>query len=150
MARPIASLKPEGIEPALAYLRRTVTRDATAFRGKPAAAREALASLETQLAKAHRDDKPEVFRAWVAAHLTDEGRVRMLNAVRRRRADAKSSKAKYRSISLPVQASRELDALARKTGLPVTKLLAAFAAIGNVDEKLRGQLVKLAVATSLK
>jgi len=73
----------------------------------------------------------------------------MLNAVRRKRADANKHEATYRSLRLPIQVAKDLEALAKKTdGIPVTKLLAAFAAVGSADEKLRKQLFRLAVASN--
>jgi hypothetical protein len=50
---------------------------------------------------------------------------------------------------VPERTLKELELLAGKTGLPLTKLLAALAAIGNVDEPLQKRLVKLAVAMNL-
>lgn len=150
MVRTVATPKPEAIEPSLLYLRRALARDADVFRHKPAIVRRELAELEDLLARTPADARPLVLKDWVAQRLTDAGRVRMVNALRRRRADAKATKRLRRTLTLPAATIDELEALAKQAGLPVTKLLAAFAAIGRVDTALRAQLVKLAVAVSLQ
>jgi hypothetical protein len=48
---------------------------------------------------------------------------------------------------LPIQTAKDLEALAKQAGgMPVTKLLAAFAAMGSADTKLREKLFRLAIA----
>ena len=85
------------------------------------------------------------------ANLTEDGRIKMLSAVRQGRVSAKRRKATHRSLRLPIQTAKELESLAKQAGrMPVTKLLAAFAAIGSVDEKLRKQLSRLAIALNMK
>jgi hypothetical protein len=149
MARTIATPTTEAIEPSLQYLRRAFARGGDVFRHKPAVVRSELAELEEALSRAHADAKPLVLKDWISLRLTDAGRVRMVNALRRRRADAKVTKRARRTLTLPAATIEELDALAGQVGLPVTKMLAAFAAIGRVDAKLREQMVMLSVATTL-
>lgn len=145
MARPIATLKLEGIEPALLYLKRALERPGESFSQKSAAARQSLTELEATMA-AKPEIKALLFKDWVVANLTDDGRIKMLNAVRQRRVTAKKVVPSHRNLRLPIQTAKQLDALAKQAGLPVTKLLAAFAAAGSVDEKLRKQLFRLVVA----
>ena len=146
MARPIATLKLEGIEPALLYLKRALERPGESFRQKPAVTKQSLADLEASMA-AKPDIKALLFKDWVVANLTDDGRIKMLNAVRQQRVTAKKVDPTHRNLRLPIETAKQLDALAKQAGgMPVTKLLAAFAAVGSVDEKLRKQLFRLAVA----
>lgn len=149
MARTLATPTAEAIEPSLQYLRRAFARGGDVFCHEPAVVRRELAELEDALAHTHADARPLVLKDWIALRLTDAGRVRMVDALRRRRADAKVTKRTRRTLTLPSTTIVELDALAKQAGLPMTKMLAAFAAIGRVDAALRGQLVKLAVATSI-
>lgn len=106
--------------------------------------------MQVLLAKVAAKNAPEVFRTWVIENLSVEGRIKMLNALRRKKADAKPERPKRQTISLPASTLRELELLAQKTGLPMTKLLASLAAIGNVDKALRDKAVKLAVARSTR
>ena len=90
-----------------------------------------------------------VFNDWVTANLTNGGRIKMLSAVRQKRVGDKNHKATHRSLRAPIQTSKDLEALAKKTEeTPVVKLLSAFAAVGSVDEKLRKQLFRLAVTSN--
>lgn len=148
MARTIATPTAEAIEPSLQYLRRAFARDGDVFRHKPAVVRRELAELEDALAHSPSDARPLVLKDWIALRMTGVGRVRMVDALRRRRADAKVTKRTRRMLTLPSTTIAELDELAKQTGLPVTEMLAAFAAIGRVDAALRIQLLKLAVAAS--
>lgn len=147
MARPIATLKPEGIEPALLYLKRALERSSDSFLQKPATVKQSLSQLEERLATCYPEIKALVFKDWVTANLTDQGRTKMLNAVRQKRVTSKKVDPTHRSLRLPLETAKQLDALAKQAGgMPVTKLLAAFAAVGSVDENLRKQLFRLAVA----
>lgn len=151
MARPIAPLKPEGIEPALLYLKRALERSADSFLQKPAAAKQSLLQLVERLSTCDMEIRSLVFKDWVTANLTDEGRVKMLSAVRQNRVSAKKRQATHRNLRLPIQTAKDLEALAKQAGgMPVTKLLAAFTAIGSTDEKLRKQLFRLAIAINMK
>jgi hypothetical protein len=147
MARPIATLKPEGIEPALLYLKRALERSSKSFLQKPPAAKQSLLQLEERLATCYPEIRALVFKDWVTANLTDQGRIKMLSAVRQQRVSAKKRSVTYRSLRLPIQTAKDLEALAKQAGgMPVTKLLAAFAAMGSADTKLREKLFRLAIA----
>lgn len=150
MARPIATLKPEGIEPALLYLKRALERSPDSFLQQPAAAKQSLLQLVGRLSTCAPEIRSLVFKDWVTANLTDDGRVKMLSAVRQGRVSAKRRKATHRSLRLPLQTAKDLEALAKLAGIPLTKLLAAFAAMGSADEKLRKQLFRLAIAINMK
>jgi len=150
MARTIAQLEADVMPAALAYLRRATERQSSVFKVKPAEARTHLLTLHDTLKSTHHDAVQLVFNDWLEQNLTPEGRVRMLAALRRKRADAAKGRLKRRTLVLPADTMDALEALAKQTGgMPVTKLLAAFAGIGHADVKLREQLLKLAVAMSL-
>lgn len=150
MARTIAQLEVDVMPAALAYLRRATERRSSVFRVKPAEARTRLLALHDPLKTTHRDAVQLVFNEWLEQNLTPAGRVRMLAALRRKRADAAKGRRKRRTLVLPSETMDALEALAKQTGgMPVTKLLAAFASAGRADARLREQLLKLAVATGL-
>jgi hypothetical protein len=150
MARPIATLKPEGIDPALLYLRRALERSPDSFVQKPAAAKQSILQLVERLSTCAPEIRSSVFKDWVTDNLTDDGRVKMLSAVRQKRVSAKKRKVTHRNMRLPIQTATDLEALAKQAGgMPVTKLLAAFAAVGSVDAKLREKLFRVGVAMNL-
>lgn len=150
MARPIATLKPEGIEPALLYLKRALERAPESFIQKPAASKQSLEQLEERLTTCYPEIRSLVFKDWVTANLTEGGRIRMLSAVRQSRVSAKRHKATHRNLRLPIQTAKDLEALATQAGgMPVTKMLAAFTAMASSDEKLRKQLFRLAIAMNI-
>ena len=150
MARTIAQLEVEVMPAALAYLRRATERQSSVFKVKPAEARTRLLTLHDTLKSTHSDAVQLVFNDWLEQNLAPEGRVRMLAALRRKRADAARGRRKRRTLVLPADTMDALETLAKQAGgMPVTKLLAAFASIGRADEKLRAQILKLAVATGL-
>lgn len=149
MARPIATLKPEGIEPSIAYLKRALERPSESFRMKSVAAKQSLLQFEERLRSCDPEIRTLIFKDWITANLTEEGRVKMLNAVRQKRVTAKKRTVTHRSLRLPIQTVHELESLAKQTdGLPVTKLLAAFAAVGSVDAQLREKLIRVATASN--
>lgn len=151
MTRPIATLKPEGIEPALLYLKRALDRSTDSFLQKPATVKQSLSQLEERLATCYPEIKALVFKDWVTANLTDQGRTKMLSAVRQRRVSAKKRKATHRSLRLPIQTAKDLESLAKQVGgMPVTHLLAAFTAMGLADAELRDKLFRLAIAVNMK
>ncbi|HQY76424.1 MAG TPA: hypothetical protein PLT54_06785 [Rhodoferax sp.] len=150
MARTIAPLPQKSIGEALAYLKRALRRNNSgSVFIKPSQAAAELTRFEALLQSVPEKNAPHFFRNWVTEHLSDDGRTRMLNALRRKKADSKAGRVKRRAITVPERTLKELELLAGKTGLPLTKLLAALAAIGNVDEPLQKRLVKLAVAMNL-
>lgn len=69
MARPIATLKPEGIEPALVYLKRALERSTDSFHLKPAVAKQSLLQLMERLSTCHPEIRTLVFKDWVTANL---------------------------------------------------------------------------------
>lgn len=151
MARPIASLKPEGIQPALLYLKRALERPNKSFLHKPAMTSQSLLQLESRLSTCDPEIRTLLFKDWVTANLTDEGRVKMLSAVRQQRTSAKRHTNTHRSLRLPIETIKELERLSKTLGdMPLTKLLAAFAAIGNVDAALRTKLLKVGIAIHMK
>lgn len=131
MARPVATLKLEGIDPAVLYLKRALEHPGESFRQKPAVVKQSLTELEASMA-AKSEIKALLFKDWVVANLTDGGRIKMLNAVRQKRVTSKKTAPAHRNLRLPIQTAKQLDALAKQAGgIPVPKLLAAFAAVGS-------------------
>lgn len=129
MARPIAALPFDQLEQATAYLKRAVLRGSPLFWRHPQAIRVELSALESQLSALPAAEQSEKFRAWSIDHLTDSGRVRMLNALRRRRADANAPRTHpFVTLKLPIKTVRELKRLARQTGMSVAQLLDTFIA----------------------
>lgn len=148
MSRPLSPLPPENIAAALAYLKRAAERNSqNAFLHSPATTRPALLELEATLLRAVALDRPPAFNQWVAANLTAGGRLRMLNALRRRRADARTAKASTHSaLRLPAKTVRELKSISRQAGLSVALLLAAFAARVQADPSGCDQLRQAALS----
>jgi len=147
MARPIATLKPEGIEPALTYLKRAVERSPDSFVQKPAAAKQAHLQLVERLSTCAPEIKSLVFKDWVVANLTDEGRIKMLSSVRQKRVSAKKRKVTHRNLRLSIETAKDLDALAKQMGgMPLTKLLGALAAVAASDAKLREKVFRVGIA----
>jgi hypothetical protein len=136
---------------ALAYLTRAAERRSDVFMAKPAEAPFLLVALNKALETTPDKDVKQVFNDWLREHVTPEGRVRMLNTLRRKRSDLSKAGSKRRSLSLSAETMVQLEALAKEVGgLPLTKLLAAFASIGRSDKDLRDKLLFLAVATNIK
>jgi hypothetical protein len=74
----------------------------------------------------------------------------MLNVLRQKKAAAKPKVSKRRTISVSATTFAELEDLRKKTGVPLPKLLAGLAAIGNVDKELQRKIPKLAIALPMK
>lgn len=150
MGRKIASLNRAYFKQAVAYLLRARQRDARVF-ARPEQAGANLAQLEETLSKLKEDDGAALFRAWLDLNLTAEGKVKLLNALRRKRADAKPEQPRRRVISLAPRVYLELERLSKIAGgIPLPKLLESLAAIANVDKKLQAQILKVSVALSDK
>lgn len=150
MGRKIASLNSDYLKQAVSYLRGAQQRNNKVFI-KPAQAVAELTRLEEQLATLKEDDAVALFRAWLDLHLTAKGRTTMLNALRRKRADAKPGRPRRRAISVSPGVYLELERLSKNSGgIPLPSLLESLAAIANVDKKLQAQIFKVSVALSLK
>lgn len=147
MGRKIAASTPEEFALAIAYLKRAMEKRGGELFVKPGRAGTDLAHLENLLSKANADGAPALFSSWVSSRLTGPGRVRLLNALRRRRADAKPDRRTRRTISVAPSVYGELERLSKSTGgVPMPKLLESLAAIANVDKNLQAQIFKLSVA----
>ena len=70
----------------------------------------------------------------------------MLNSLRRK----KAGRPKRTTITISEATQKQLKLLVQKTGVPLPTLLASLAAVGNVNEEMRAQVIKLATALSLK
>lgn len=71
----------------------------------------------------------------------------MLPAIRRRRADAKASRApRHCNLKLPTKTARELRSVARQAGITVAQLLNAFVARLQGDDSVLAQLRQHCVA----
>lgn len=151
MGRKNSVSTPEAFKDAVAYMRRAQHRSAAEFFVKAPRAEDELFKLEQLLASVNDKDAAGVFDSWMDLHLTASGRVRLLGALRRKRADAKPARPKPRSISLSPAVYGELERLSKATGgIPMPKLLESLAAIANVDKKLQEKLFKVSVALSVK
>lgn len=99
---------------------------------KPAQVEPELAKLEQLLAPLKEDDATAVFGSWMELHLTSSGKVKLLGALRRQRANAKPGRQKSRTISLSPSVYGELERLSKAAGgIPMPKLLESLAAIAN-------------------
>jgi hypothetical protein len=150
MARTVSSLDLKSIALATAYLKRALQREDTATFVLPGRAAVDLAKVEALMERVGPDHAPGQFRLWVIEHISNAGRVKMLNALRQKKADAKPKGSKRRTISVSASTFAELEDLRKKTGVPLPKLLASLAAIGNVDKELQRKIPKLAIALSMK
>lgn len=145
----VSTLK--NVNEAIAYLRRARLRSAKDVFLKSAIAEQELGKLEQLLAPLKEVDAANVFGSWMELHLTPGGKVRLLGALRRQRADANPARPRPRTISLSPAVYQELERLSKSTGgIPMPKLLESLAAIANVDKKLQEKLFKVSVALSLK
>lgn len=150
MGRKNSVSTPEAFIEAVAYMRRAEQRRAANFFVIPAQAEDALVKLEQLLARVNEADAAGVFDSWMDLHLTVSGRVRLLGALRRKRADAKPARTRPRTISVSPAVYGELERLSKTTGgIPMPKLLESLAAIANVDKKLQEKLFKVSVALSM-
>lgn len=141
MGRPIAKIPDDRIELALVYLTNAATRNSTVFKAKHGAARGQLAQLRLTCASSPPAQGAVLVNAWVDEHLTKEGRARMLAALRRRRADAAAPRRRPSgTIRLPAKTVRALNGVARRAGLSLAQLLAAFAAGVQADDAVLAQL----------
>lgn len=151
MGRKISAATPEAFALAIAYLKRAIDKDGGEGFVVPSRAAAALAQFEGLLAKTKAEESPLIFSSWVARQLTESGRMKMLNALRRQRADAKPDRQKRRTISVAPGVYAELERLSKSMGgISVPKLLESLAAIANADKTLQAQLLKLSVAISLE
>lgn len=147
MGRNSSLSTPEDFEKAVAYLRRKIERADTSFFVKPSQATTELARIEALLSRLPADDAPGVFSSWLVSYLTKDGRVKTLNALRRKRADANPGRLRRRVISVSPAVYKELERLSLVTGgIPMPKLLESLAAIANVDKSLQKKLFTVAVA----
>ena len=137
------------VNKAIAYLGRAQLRSAKNVFLKSADAEQELGKLEQLLAPLQEVDAANVFGSWMELHLTPGGKVRLLGALRRQRADANPARQRARTISLTPAVYGELERLSKVTGgIPMPKLLESLAAIANVDKKLQEKLFKVSVALS--
>lgn len=58
-----------------------------------------------------KKEKAGVLSSWLEGVLSDQGRARLLSAMRRRRADAKPGRVKRRALVLPADTLKEIERL---------------------------------------
>ena len=151
MGRKISFSNRQQLESAVAFLNRARRRIGSDFFVKPGQAESELAKLEQLLLTLKDEDAFGVFGPWMDLHITQSGRVKLLGALRRKRADAQPGREKRRVISVTPAVYKELERLSKATGgIPMPRMLESLAAIANVDKKLQEKLFKLSVALSLK
>lgn len=141
MGRTITTLNTEFFEHAVAYLHKAQLRNPKAFVA-PAQVGFALARLEGQLYTLKEPDAAVAFRAWLDLYLSPRGRISLLNALRRKRADSKPGRARRRIVALPPDAYVELNRLSKSLGgTPLPQLIAQLAALANGDAALKNRLL---------
>jgi macrodomain Ter protein organizer (MatP/YcbG family) len=146
MARTVSALDAARTTLAVAYLKRALRRKDAAIFVAPSRAAAELAKVEAAMVRLGAEETPGQFRLWVIEHLSPTGRVKMLNALRRKKADVKPDRTKRRTLTVSADTYRDLDELAGKTGVPLATLLRCLASIANADKALRDKLFTLAVA----
>lgn len=149
MARPLAPLKSEAVEPAVDYLRRAVERQSGVFSKPLASVRLSLSELARKLGSSGDDGRAELLDRWVRAHLTVEGRGKLLAALRRRRADASKGDDGSKTIRIPANTYSALHLFAGKIGAPMVLALDSVLQVALLDKKLQEMVLKLSVARSL-
>lgn len=149
MARPPSTLPPTAVPAALAYLRRAAERRSAIFKSDPASAHRALLELQVLTQTQADGASPELLNDWLAEHVTAVGRRRLVDVLRRKRADqaAKAEPAKRRTLAVPTATLEALEALAAQMDdLPVKAMLAAFVELAQADPVLREQVQRHAKA----
>ena len=150
MARPTSPLSPDALEPALDYLRRAVNRGADIFSKPPATVASSFSDLIKRASTTTGAVRADAMNKWVARHVTAEGRVRMLAALRRRRADAVAGDAGSRTVRLTGTAYLAAQSLAHKVGMPLATALDSLVHVALADRALQDAVVKLGVALRAK
>lgn len=146
MGRVAGKFSPESVDTVVAYLKQAALKGAAIFKGRQAPAAQ-VAALERALRETGASYRHMTLGDWVVAHLTPEGRTRMLATLRRRRADAKA-KRKPVNLRLPPRDAEGVEAFARQVGLPKLVALRCLIEIGRADPELRRQVATLAVVVS--
>lgn len=147
MGRPISPLSQAALEPALAYIRRALDREADVFSKSARLTAVAYANL---LAKGETAKLPDYLRManhWIDAYLTPQGRSAMLTALRRRKADAASGPRASRTIRLQDSAHADLERLAKQLGLSRAATLRALVRAGLVAPQVQAEVKKMAASS---
>lgn len=150
MARPTSQLSPDAHEPALDYLRRAVERGADIFSKPPATVASAFSDLVKRASVKSGSARADALNMWVARHVTAEGRVRMLAALRRRRADAVAGDAGSRTVRLTGAAYFAAQSLAHKVEMPLATAIDILVHVALTDRVLQDAVVKLRGAQPAK
>ena len=149
MGRPLSPLKSEAIASAGSYLQRAIERRSDVFSKPAASVAGSFADLRRKLTAAGSNDRADMLNRWVAAHLTSEGRARMLTALRRRKADASKGDNGSKTIRMAAGAYNGLQSLAAKIGMPLATTLDNAIQVALADKKMQEMMVRLGVARSL-
>lgn len=143
MGRVAGKFSPESVDTVVAYLKQAALRGAAIFKASQAPAVQ-VSALERALRETAAPYRHMTLGDWVVAHVTPEGRTRMLATLRRRRADAKVER-KTVNLRLPPRDAEALEAFALQVGLSKLVALRCLTEIGRADPELRRQVATLAV-----
>lgn len=100
------------------------------------------------MAELPKKEKEEEIASWLVGVLSDQGRAKLISAMRRRRADAKPGGVKRRALVLPLDTLREIERLQERTGIPLPRMPYSLAFIANADKKLQEKVQRLSIAIS--
>ena len=151
MGRKLQFLSLSRIPEAISYLERSIARDeAEVFQVKPEKRKEALASIKIKLPRTSEDERPRAFHEWCVRTLSPKGRTRMMNALRRIKADANPAKKKRGTINVPSTTLRLIQEFAEKLGMPVPLLLECMTEVIRSDPSTKDKVIRLAVAINMK
>lgn len=145
MGRPPSPLSKDALEPALAYIRRALDREADVFAKSVRLTAVAYESLLGKGESAKVADFLQMANAWIDTYLTTQGRAAMRTALRRRKADAAGGPRSSRTVRLQDSAHNDLDRLAKQLGLPRSATLGALVQVGLADARVQAEVKKLAV-----
>jgi len=145
MGRPPSPLSQASLEPALAYIRRALDREADVFAKSVRLTAVAYANLLAKGETAKLADYLQMANVWIDTYLTSRGRAAMLTALRRRKADAARATSPSRTVRLQDSAHNDLERLAKQLGIPRAATLRALVQVGLADVRVQAEVKKLAV-----
>ena len=149
MGRPTSPLTTTELDPALAYIRRALEREADLFSKPHRLVGVAFANLLSRRDASKPADYLEVANVWVETYLTRDGRAAMRTAMRRRRADAAGAPRRPKTLRVNAQTHSGIERFAKKLGLPVARALGCLTQVALVDKDVQAMVQKLAIAMTL-
>lgn len=149
MSKAPMPLKHESVPAVLAYLKRAVMRSSDIFKQAKVDPKNRVEMLEERLAKSKEDLRGVTCHEWLSANVTPAGRAKLLNALRRQKANKSPTSQKYGVIRVAISEREALTKLSSKTGIPLGLLLKTMTFAVDTDPELREKIVRLAVAINL-